>query len=736
MAEPVILGHDLETATQVQLTYPARKRGTYIIGQPGVGKTATLLNLVMQDVEAGHGLCTIDPQGAWTELILERIPTEREQDVIYVSPAEKQKPFGLHLYDCLDPDDDDLVDLVMSQVVRGVFQEIWGDMEQMPRLADVLRVSCRTLIRCQSLDDQQARPTLIELPYLFDDEDYRHRMVAHLRDRYPAQEVGLIKWWERYERRTPRQQTELTESTLNKVREFSQTAMVKRVVGQNISTLDFRRAMDQGKIVLVDLPEGAVEREVAALIGALVISRIHIAAKSRVDLLKQGQPLRRFHLIVDEFQNFATLAFSRLQNECRQYSVDITIAHQNRMGQLTGETQVQASTLGTSNWIVFQSIPPDAEVLAKGFRLKPPEPKPRGERQEHQYANRPWDELKRQPPPEDEGQRKPHAEIAFLVNQIERALAVGLGAKLNTPGYEALDYLEWEQRGLDRVEDVTMAAWGFSSQTSRDNFEVGLNRVLYLMMTEAAGDEIEPLLLSLCEGLCRYRPVSTPGQSYAVPSLDASGEVVMGNAQSGTRIDWILAAPEGDPPLGEDWGDSSLEGLRDRIWDFARTKRRWLHDLGYTERQEFKQLIGAFARVWMRQLVLLKIISLGDLLRDYPVWARGGQPIVEYERPPTPAELLEWRKDQIRLMPQFQALCRVQEGRQFTEFHLHTIDAEARWPPQDHDPTQRIKHRSRRQYGTDIAQVEAALIYRATFSSQHADAGDEEEFPPFRRRDA
>src|SRR6185503_2153531 len=148
--------------------------------------------------------------------------------------------------------------------------------------------------------------------------------------------------------------------------------MVTWVGGQNESGINFRQLMDQGKIVLVDLGEGAAGKEALALIGTLVISRIYLAAKSRVDLTKQGIKPRQFHLLVDEFQNFATEAFAKLQNECRQYGVDITIAHQNRLGQLAGETQVQASTLGMANWIVFRTGPQDAEALAPGFTTSPP----------------------------------------------------------------------------------------------------------------------------------------------------------------------------------------------------------------------------------------------------------------------------------------------------------------------------------------------------------------------------
>src|SRR5688572_20825770 len=188
----------------------------------------------------------------------------------------------------------------------------------MPRLTDVLRVTVRTLILCQSLPDRRLRPTLIEIPSLLRDEQYRSFVLAHVRKKYP-QELELLSWWKDYQKKGSYRQDEQTSSTLNKVERFTQSAMVKWIVGQNESALNFRQMMDDGKIVLVDLGEGAAGREALAIIGTLVISGIYVAAKSRQDLTEREIKPRRFHLLVDEFQNFATEAFAKLQNECRQY---------------------------------------------------------------------------------------------------------------------------------------------------------------------------------------------------------------------------------------------------------------------------------------------------------------------------------------------------------------------------------------------------------------------------------
>ncbi|HLF24767.1 MAG TPA: type IV secretion system DNA-binding domain-containing protein [Anaerolineae bacterium] len=766
--EPVVLGHEVTTEEPVCLSYAARRYGTYIIGMAGSGKTTTLLTMAMQDIASDHGLCVIDPQGKWIEDILARIPAQREEDVIYLNPAEKAFPVGLHLFECADPDDDDVVDVVMSQVVKGVFEEIWGPMEQMPRMADVLRTACRTLIRCQSIPDERLRPTLVEMPRLLRDEDYRGFLLEHIHSRYALSEVDLLRWWDDYEAKGAYRQDEQIASTLNKVQEFAQSAMVKRVVGQNKSTVDFRRAMDEGKIVLVSVSEGEVGREVASLIGALVISRIHIAARSRVELIKRGVPLRRFHLLVDEFQNFATKAFAKLQDECRQYAVDITIAHQNRMGQLAEERQVQASTLNMTNWIVFRTNPNDAEVLATGFKTTPPEPEVRGEHEPLGLASYPWDELKRRAHDNQEVTALVHEFDSWLavrqawdllswprlkkaLNLVERNAALDswiaaphqpmdylscprLKGELNLGDREALiRYFyklpirtEYTPSPMERfLRNRYLFVFGFAGEPEREAFEKDLNHYLFLMMSGEEGEATKTLLHRLGEQFFCGTP-NSDGTWYKYEEKEP--RVIEGV--------WWLASVYKGPALAPDRGASALALIREQI---RRTTTRyeekmrkdeetrqtiiangnwlgWMAETGAKIQQdEHREILGLhtlYARVAKRVDLIDKIEKLGRLLWQYPVWVRGGQPVTEYERPRALADVIVERQNQIVQLPQYEALCRVQDGREFVEKHIGIVNAYERWVVMADDPTARIKAASSRKYGRERAQVEQELAAR------------------------
>jgi hypothetical protein len=654
----MLLGYSTSSKEQVYLNYDARKLGTYIIGVAGIGKTSTLLNLVMGDISSGHGLCAIDPQGKWIEDILARVPRKREKDIIYLDPSENNRPFGLHLFECASPDDDDTVDRVMSQVLKGVFEEIWGEMRTMPRMADVIRVACRTLIRCQSLDDDRLKPTLIEMPRLLRDDEYRGSICSYLRHRYHSREAELLRWWEGYEKKGGFSKDQQIASTLNKVEAFAQSAMVKRIVGQNKSTIDFREAMDDGKIILVDLAEGKVEREVASLIGALVISRIHIAAKSRVDILKQDKPLRRFHVLVDEFQNFATYAFAKLQDECRQYAVDITIAHQNRTGQLSGETQVQASTLGTTNWIVFRANPADADILASGFDTSPPEPELRGESLKYVLNTRPWNYIM--------SHGHENESVMLCADAIDRYLTVETNV--------------WCPIGSEKS---IFKGYDFPSDGALRIFINELNRFLYKAMKDKSdfpsltqSIEVRRELNRLCDKIFAWEPGAPEGNWIRLNDISL------------------------DSSVNHD-KDEVIKSIQDKI---DQTESKW----------EKEHLLSLQWRLDMRRSVWEFISLLCWVLKTDPIWTIGGQPVADYDRPRLYTDVAAERSNQIKQLPKYEALCRLQEERHFTEKNISTIDTHKYWIRQEDDPSDRIKENSRNMYGNNFDDVLKMINLRYT----------------------
>lgn len=350
-----LLGHTLTTRDPVQLTTEGRRQGTYVLGLNGTGKTSLLLNIALADMAAGDGLCVLDPHGDLTQDLLERVPSHREQDVILFDPADVERPFGLNLFECQNPQDPMEVDLVCSEVV-GTFYKLfyysWG-----PQMEDLLRNTTLTLL-------DHPGSTMADIPRLLTDGEYRAPFVAKLSNREVAD------FWEyTYNPLRDYQQLEYNRSTLNKVRRFLLNTLIRNIVAQKTSSLNIRELMDSGKILLVNLSKGRLGEENAALLGSILVGKILIAALSRADVAREQRI--PFHLIVDEYHSFATQSFPTLQAEARKYSIDTICAHQYR-DQL--DALNQGSTLNVGNLICFRISGKDSSELAQCFDNTPPDP--------------------------------------------------------------------------------------------------------------------------------------------------------------------------------------------------------------------------------------------------------------------------------------------------------------------------------------------------------------------------
>lgn len=360
----LVLGYDVVAGKEVTLSPEDRKQGTYIVGITGAGKTSLLLNIALSDMQAGDGLCVLDPHGDLTEDLLIRVPHQRRDDVILFDPADIDYPFGLNLFECSDISNPMEVDLVCSQAI-GTFWKLfyysWG-----PQMEDLLRNVSLTLI--------YNRLTMSEIPRLLTDEEYRANLVGNIPEY--AEQVRLF-WQKTYDPlggRFPHKQLEYSLSTLNKVRRFLLNTVIRNIVGQTKSSFDFRQIMDQGKILLVKLAKGRIGEDNSSLLGSIIVGKILLTTLSRADMPPQER--KPFHLIVDEYQSFATSSFPTLQSEARKYNIDTIVAHQYR-DQLDEDNK--GSTLNVGNKIAFRVSGKDALGLAAEFDITPPEPEPRME---------------------------------------------------------------------------------------------------------------------------------------------------------------------------------------------------------------------------------------------------------------------------------------------------------------------------------------------------------------------
>jgi hypothetical protein len=334
---------------EISITQKDRQRGLYIIGTNGTGKSNLIANLIVSDIEQGMGVCLIEPHGDLTNLVLSFVPKHRLKDVILLDMTDSEHPFGLNLFECTER----TIEMQEKTVdfVQHVFEKVWGTGTETPRLSQVLRAVTRTLI-------ENPGTTFAEVPLLFSNDTVRAKMLANLTN------DSVVSFWEDYNHKSYREREEYIESTKNKVKSFLDSTMVRNIIGQSKTTIDFRRIMDEEKILLVKLSPQF--KEVSLLIGAIIIGKLLMASYSREKLKPEDR--LQFNLYCDEYQRFATSDLKTLINEARKFRVAITLAHQT-LSQLD-RANWEAAT-GAANMIVLRVTGEDGKTLAKSFDTTP-----------------------------------------------------------------------------------------------------------------------------------------------------------------------------------------------------------------------------------------------------------------------------------------------------------------------------------------------------------------------------
>ena len=362
MGKPIVLGESAESGERVTLSPEDRRLHTYIVGASGMGKTTLLVNIAVTDMENGDGLCFLDPHGGAVDELLKMVPEKRLDDVILWDPLDIERPFGLNLFECEDPTNPVLRDRV-SDLFITTFKRIFPEaFASGPRMEELMRSLALTFV-------ENPRYTLAETARFLRDKDYRQQLLPQLTNPYLRHE-----YWPYFDLRTIREQHEIVSSSLNKLGRFLGNTLIRNIFGQPTSSLAFGKLMNQRKILLVRLPVGQIGEENAELLGSIIVGRLLDAAFSR----GTDSNLPQFHLIVDEFQRFATSAFPTLQAEARKFNIDTVFAHQF-LAQLIDEV-MRDSALTVENKVIFRVNGVDAGVLATHFDNTPPPPLVIGER--------------------------------------------------------------------------------------------------------------------------------------------------------------------------------------------------------------------------------------------------------------------------------------------------------------------------------------------------------------------
>lgn len=327
-----------------------RRRHVYIVGKTGTGKSTLLENVIIDDINAGHGLAFLDPHGESAERILDYIPENRVEDVIYIDPSDTLYPIAFNPLDNVDPE---FRHLVVSGIM-SVFKKIWVDAWS-ARMEYIMNNTLLALL-------EYPGTTLLGIMRMLNDANYRKTIVDNLKD-----PVVKSFWVNEFARWREQFATEATAAVQNKVGQFVSNPLVRNILGQPKTSIDLRKVMDEGKIIIFNLSKGKIGEDNSKLLGAMMATKIQLAAMSRVDVPESQR--RDFYLYVDEFQNFATESFATILSEARKYHLCLTVANQylEQLGK-RGEDAVRAAIFGNvGTMIVFRVGAEDGEFLEKEF---------------------------------------------------------------------------------------------------------------------------------------------------------------------------------------------------------------------------------------------------------------------------------------------------------------------------------------------------------------------------------
>lgn len=337
----------------VRISLVASRHHLHVIGPTGTGKSTLLLNLIVQDIEAGRGCALLDPKGDLVHELLARIPRQRVADVVYIGPEEGRRVVGINPLSLRPDEDPHLACENVLAIFKRIYEDNWG-----PRTDDVLKSCLLTLVAVPGA-------TIAHIPALLTNPALRKRYLAHVDD-----EIGVGGFWRWYDQVSEGKRQEVTAPLQNKLRDVLVRPRLRRLLCQARSTVDLRRLIDDGGILLADLGSGRWGESASALAGSFLVARLWQAALSRQAVLEDRR--RDFLLYVDEFQSFLGIGgpFADALAQARGLRLSLTLANQH-LGQLPRDIR-DAVTANARSRVVFRSSAADSTALAA--ELPPLEP--------------------------------------------------------------------------------------------------------------------------------------------------------------------------------------------------------------------------------------------------------------------------------------------------------------------------------------------------------------------------
>lgn len=325
-----------------------RQKHMYVIGKTGTGKSTFLENMIVQDIQNGNGVAFIDPHGSSAEKLLDYIPPWRLDDVIYFNPSDFEFPIAFNPLEDPGPDKRHLI----ADGLMSVFKKVWPDAFS-GRMEYILNNTMLSLL-------EYPDSTVLSINRMLTDKDFRKKVVNATTD------SAVKNAWDELMKWDDKRWSEAVAALINKVGQFSTNPVIRNIVGQPKSTFDFRKAMDERKIVIINLSKGMIGEQNAPLLGAMLITKIYLSAMSRAELpasvMLKAAP---FYFYVDEFQNFANESFASILSEARKYKLALTVANQFIAQMEETIRDAVFGNMGTT--AAFRVGPLDAEFMEKVF---------------------------------------------------------------------------------------------------------------------------------------------------------------------------------------------------------------------------------------------------------------------------------------------------------------------------------------------------------------------------------
>ncbi len=342
----MVLGENVHQGKKriVALGIEQRVRHMYVVGGSGTGKSTLLLNMVLQDIVAGHGVGLLDPHGDLINAVLRRVPAGRIDDVVLFNAADTEYPFALNILEAHDEAERERIVAETIMALERYFPASWG-----PRLERILQYTLRTVLHAVP------GATLADVELMLTDPAYREGVLSKTTD------PRMLQFWTNQFKFFPKN---ATDPVLNKLSVFLLDRHVRNIICQRHATVNFDNLLNDGKILLANLSTGLLTEKVAGTLGSFLVTKIVNAAFRRAALPEAKR--RPWFLYVDEFQSFMNLSvgFERILAEARKYRLVLAGLANQYVGQLSPAVR-QAIFGNVGSLVVFRLGVEDAHTTAK-----------------------------------------------------------------------------------------------------------------------------------------------------------------------------------------------------------------------------------------------------------------------------------------------------------------------------------------------------------------------------------